>query len=222
MRVLVLESHPGVAADAVTQLSGAGHQIVSCEPDDGHAPCRGLAAHGTCPLDQPVDVAVLVQEVGVSGLPPGAVCAARDRVPVVEVDPIGVATRTPINGWTTASGSDLLAECTRAAADGRAHVQAIVDRLVTLAVVAPAEVRSAAPTIGFEVERGSDRLRLTIRVADAARERAGEIVRAATQALREFDRHAAIIDVAVRALPLRPDFITPRPAAPGSKVLFRR
>lgn len=201
MRVLVLESHPGVAADAMAELQGAGHQIVSCEPEDGHAPCRGLAAHGSCPLDQHVDVAVLVQEVGSAGMPPGAICAARDRVPVVEVDPTGVAARAPITAWSAVAGSDLLAECTRAAHDGSAHVRAITDRLVALGVVAVTEIGSVGGTVGFDVERDSDRVRLTIRVADAARERAGEIVRSATQALREFDRHAAVIDVAVRAMP---------------------
>jgi hypothetical protein len=200
MRVLVLESHPGVGADAEAQLSAGGHQIVTCEPEDGHAPCRGLGASGTCPLDEHVDVAVLVQEAGMGPLQPGAICAARDRVPVVEVDPVGIATRTPITGWTTVPGAELLAECTRAARDGRAHVRAITDRLLAMDVVTPTEVRPDGGTIGFDVERGSDRLLLTIRIADEARDRGGEILRAATQALRDFDRHAAVIDVAVRPM----------------------
>jgi hypothetical protein len=198
MRVLVLESQPGAAADAVVQLTGAGHELVSCEPEDAHTPCRGLSSSAACPLDHHVDVAVLVQELGSRSLPSGAICAARDRIPVVEVDGAGVAARTPTTGWTAVHGPDLLAGCDRAAHDGSAHVSALTDRLLALGVVTAAEVGDVDGAVAFAIERGGGRLRLTIRLADAMSHRAGEIRRAATQALREFDRHTPVIDVAVR------------------------
>jgi hypothetical protein len=196
MRVLVLESHPGVGSDAVIELDRAGHEVVSCESEDDRAPCRGLAAGGDCPLDQFVDVAVLVQELGAGHLTAGARCAARDRVPVVEVDPGDVATRTPITGWTAVPAAELLAECTRAAHDGAAHVRAVTDRLVALDVVSLDDIAGGGVT--FDVDRDGNRLRLSIRLGGDMTHRAGEIVRAATQALRDFDRHVAVIDVALR------------------------
>jgi hypothetical protein len=40
---------------------------------------------------------------------------------------------------------------------------------------------------------------MTIELADSVRDRQIEIVRAATQALRDFDRRPDVIDVAVRS-----------------------
>ena len=85
MRVLMLESHPGVASGAVARLLDAGHTIVRCDTADRQYPCRGLVPGGECPLDQPVDVAVLVQEADTGQVEHGAVCAARSRIPLVEV-----------------------------------------------------------------------------------------------------------------------------------------
>jgi hypothetical protein len=39
---------------------------------------------------------------------------------------------------------------------------------------------------------------MTIELADSVRDRQTEIVRAASQALRDFDRRPAVIDIAVR------------------------
>ena len=49
--VLVIESQPRIAANAVEALEAAGHRVHRCYDDeDGHGPCRGLAS----PL-RPVD-----------------------------------------------------------------------------------------------------------------------------------------------------------------------
>ena len=143
MRVLMLESHAGVANAAITRMTEAGHTIVRCDTADRRSPCRGLAAGGECPLDEHVDVAVLVQEIGTCHVEHGAVCAARSRVPVVEVDGAGIAQRLPITSWTAVAGPGLLDECERAAHDGHAHAQAVEDRLVVLGVVTPARARPA-------------------------------------------------------------------------------
>ena len=199
MRVLVLESHAGVANAAVGRMTEAGYTIVRCDTADRRSPCRGLAAGGECPLDEHVDVAVLVQEMGTCHVEHGAVCAARSRVPVVEIDEGDIAQRLPITSWTAVAGPGLLDECERAAHDGRAHAQAVEDRLVVLGVVSPAELDQPDGTVAIAVERGANQLRMTIELADSARDRQAEIVRAATQALRDFDRRPAVIDIAVQS-----------------------
>ena len=98
MRVLMLESHPGVANEAIAELTDAGHTIVRCDTADRRYPCRGLVPGADCPLDEHVDVALVVQEIGTHQVEHGAVCAARSRVPVVAVGPadfVGGCTVTP-------------------------------------------------------------------------------------------------------------------------------
>ena len=199
MRVLMLESHRGIANDAVAEMTEAGYTIVRCDTSDRRVPCRGLAAGGECPLDEYVDVAVLVQEIGTCHVEHGAVCAARSRVPVIEVDRADIALRLPIASWTATAAPRLLDECERAAHDGSAHAEAVEGRLVELGVVTPAELDQPDGTVAIAVTRGANRLRLTVDLADSMRDRQTEIVRAATQALRDFDRQPAVIDVAVRS-----------------------
>ncbi len=195
----MLESHPGLANRAVDELTEAGHTIVRCDTTDRRYLCRGLAAGGECPLDTHVDVAVLVQEIGTRHVEHGAICAVRSRVPLVEVDPGEAGMRIPITSWATTAGSDLLDHCERVAHDGHAHAQAVADRLIELGVVAPAALRRPDGTVGIAVERDANRLLMTFELADSERCRENEIVRAATQALRDFDRRAAVIDIAVRS-----------------------
>jgi hypothetical protein len=198
MRVLILESHPGVASDAVGELRAAGHTIARCDSADHRFPCRGLSAGGECPLDEHVDVAVLVQELGTHHVEHGAICAARSRVPVLRVDPADVG-RPSLNTWTTAAGPDLLSECERAARDGGAHVRAVAERLTGLGVLEESDLGHGG-TVVIDVTREADRLRMTIDLAGAALDREAEIVRAASLALRDFDGRPAVIDVVVRPM----------------------
>jgi hypothetical protein len=198
MRVLVLESHPGVASEAIGELTAAGHTIARCDSADHRFPCRGLSVGGHCPLDEHVDVAVLVQELGTDHVEHGAVCAARSRVPVLRVDPFAVG-RPSVTTWTTAVGPDLVPECERAARDGAAHTAAVVERLAELGVVRANDLGHGG-TVAIGVTREADRLRMTIDLVDGARDRETEIVRAASQALRDFDRRPAVIDVVVRPM----------------------
>ncbi|HTH05293.1 MAG TPA: hypothetical protein VL916_05460 [Ilumatobacteraceae bacterium] len=199
MKVLVLESHPGVAHDAELALAERGHAIVRCDTTDRRYPCRGLAFGGECPLDRHVDVAVLAQELGTSHIEHGALCAARARVPVVELGTIRPAQRRPLSMWSYSTADNLLGECERAARDGSAHGEAVVGRLLETGVVWPVEV--ARGIVDVTVDRGENRLLMTIELSGSARSRRGEIVRAATEALRDFDTRAAVIDIAVRLLP---------------------
>jgi hypothetical protein len=201
MRVLLLESHPGVANNALAQLTAAGYTVTRCDTADRNYPCRGLAAGGACPLDEHVDVAVLVQEFGTRHVEHGAVCAARSRVPIVEVDGADLEKRLPITSWTTVAERDLIDECERVRHDGRAHAGAVQDRLLGLGVLTPADLARPGGIVAIDVERGSLGLRMTLTFDQSARNRETEIVRAATQALRDFDRRAPVIDVVVRSAP---------------------
>src|SRR5262249_32277002 len=93
---------------------------------------------------------------------------------------------------------DLLDECEVAAHDGRLHAQAVGDRLVALGLIAPGDLEGPHRTIAITVDRAVNRLQLTFELADVMRDREREIVRAGTQALREFDRRSAVIDIAIR------------------------
>ncbi len=199
MRVLVLESHPGVAHDAELALVECGHSIVRCDTPDRRYPCRGLAFGGECPLDQHVDVAVLAQEPGTPAMEHGALCAARARVPVVELGMGSPAHRQPLAMWTYSTPDDLIADCERAAHDGRVHAEAVVGRLLATGVLWPEEI--ARGIVDITVGREENRLLMTIQLSGSARSRRAEIVRAATEALRRFDPRPTVIDIAIRLLP---------------------
>jgi hypothetical protein len=194
----MLESHPGVGRDAELELLGAGHSIVRCDTAERRYPCAGLAG-GACPLDHHVDVAVLAQEVGTTHVEHGAVCAARVRVPVVEVGTFQPTPHQPIAMWSYSHPDDLLEECERAASDGRAHAEAVVGRLLETGVLWPIEVERGI--VALTVGRADNRLLMTIELSGSARSRRAEIVRAATEALRRFDPRPPVIDIAVRLLP---------------------
>jgi hypothetical protein len=198
MRILMLESHAGVGDDAVAMLTEVGHTIERCEAGDRRFPCRGLAGEDVCPLDEYVDVAVLAQEPGVDYLEHGAVCAARERVPVVEIEPAHAHLRLPASVWTSAAGPSLAEECERAARDGTAHAQAVAKRLVALGVIARDQLEGEDATLSIAVERGTNRLLMTIGLGDQNRDRRTEIVRAATQALRDFDQRVPVIDIVIQ------------------------
>src|SRR5689334_2289418 len=103
----MLESHPGVGYEAIAELTRAGHTVERCDTADRRYPCRGLAGAGRCPLDEYVDVAVLAQEAGVDRVEHGAICAARSRVPVVEINPARANVRLPATVWQSADGPEL-------------------------------------------------------------------------------------------------------------------
>lgn len=130
--VLLLESRPGDAAHAGTLLADAGHRVHRCWEDGvptrngGFAPCTALTG-GTCPLDDGIDVALVVR----SGVEPragdpevGVRCALRARVPVVED---GADLLDPFAPWLAARvGDDVVGTCEAAARDALAPSAATV------------------------------------------------------------------------------------------------
>lgn len=196
MRVLVVEAQPGGADEAKAALVAAGHSVVGCDSPEPHAPCRGLSAVGSCPLDDgDVDVAVVHhtgRDLTVSER--GALCAARARIPVV-VD--GDYRRSVSFGpGTFVAGVDLVDACVAAAGSGMAHAAAIRRDLLVAGVIDADDVAGARPRVGFHVEREPRRLKLTINVPEGDR-RTPNITKAAAEALRRFDTRASVIDVVV-------------------------
>lgn len=198
MKVLVVEAQRGGAEDAKATLRAAGHTIVDCDTPEPHAPCRGLATVGTCPLDEhDIDVAV-VHHAGrdLSVSERGALCAARARIPVV-VD--GDYRRSVSFGpGTFVAGVDLVDACVAAASSGAAHAAAVRRDLLTSGVIDPDDVSGARPKVSFVVDRQPRRLRLTIHLPEGDR-RKPNITKAAAEALRRFDTKATVIDVVVES-----------------------
>jgi hypothetical protein len=196
MKVLVVEAQPGGADSAKAALAAAGHTVVGCDTPEAHAPCRGLASVGTCPLDEhDIDVAV-VHHTGrdLSVGERGALCAARARVPVV-VD--GDYRRSVSFGpGTFVAGVDLVDACNAAAQSGMAHAAAVRRDLLCTGVITPDDVAHAQPLVSFVVDREPRRLRLTIHLSEGDPRKAN-ITKAAAEALRRFDTKASVIDVVV-------------------------
>ncbi len=106
--VLVLENRRGNSRAAVAELEAAGHRVHRCRAPEGPAfPCRGVEDLDGCPLDGPVDVALVVRthvHPSPSVLEDGVSCAIRAGVPVVED---GSDILDPYVGWITSRvGSD--------------------------------------------------------------------------------------------------------------------
>lgn len=125
--VLVLENGPGGARDAIDELEAAGHRVHRChELGAASFPCRGVVDPSDCPLEGPVDVALLVRHhvhPQPSPLEDGVACALKAGVPVVEEGP-GIL--DPYDPWITGrvEGTSVVQACEAAVA---AAFQPLVD-----------------------------------------------------------------------------------------------
>lgn len=101
--VLVLENRRNGARIAAEKLEAAGFRVHRCrEPDDPAFPCRGVVNPSDCPLEGPIDVALVVRQhihPSPSSLEHGVACAIRAGVPVVED---GSSILDPFEPWITA------------------------------------------------------------------------------------------------------------------------
>jgi hypothetical protein len=117
--VLLLENRPGVGQTEQAALEAAGHRVHRChDADDDGFPCKGMVGERHCPLDEPIDVALLVRR-GVSPRPTpfedGVRCATRHDVPIVEH---GSDTLDPFSPWIVhrvGLGEGVVAQCAVAA-----------------------------------------------------------------------------------------------------------
>ena len=87
MRLLLIESTPGNATEIGAHLLADGHEVVHCA--DEHGPCRGTTHHMDCPVEHHLDLAIVARDPDAPRTldEMGSVCAARHRVPLMEIDP---------------------------------------------------------------------------------------------------------------------------------------
>jgi len=198
MDVLVVEAEPGAAAGAVAQLEAAGHRVHRChDPGEAAFPCVGLLDDGACPLDTaPIDVALTVR-AGHAGLPTihedGLRCALRRRLPVVVWGGADPGPLAEVQGTILAAPpADVVAVCEAAAREAADHARVATEmlrRTLEKAGVEPGAARAS-------VTRREGRLAVLLDVPPGLPARLLDVLAVrVTAALREYDPHAAGIDV---------------------------
>jgi hypothetical protein len=193
MRVLVAESDRHAADEVVTRLQAAGHQVLRCHEDGLPTfPCNALFDAGSCPLDAPGSVDVVIDHRAhvyprPTASEDGVACALRHHVPLVAS---GATPLTPFQDWVTAyvgRDGDVVAACEQAAATrlGRLErpAQDQLDRIVEHGEV--------------EVHRNANRLKATATIPTDAGEIEGAVAVKIAAALRRAAPTASQIDVAV-------------------------
>jgi hypothetical protein len=188
MTVLLVESFPGVGNQVREHLRRRGIPVAACtDPSSADASastvesvCHLVAGDGPCPLDATVEQAMLVRvTAGRTLLETGAVCAARHRLPIVEVAPD--------------AGDEEIDEALGAALD-RARKE-IDERCATAvrAALAPVQVDVIA-------EHRPDRVSVRLGVpAGGTDVPAWSLVDRARAAVRAFDATVPVIDVSIVA-----------------------
>lgn len=197
VNVLVLESEPGVADGAITQLTDRGHHVSRChESARPGFPCRALEGEGRCPLADPgIDVAVTVRDhpgtltsVGEDGVS----CALRARVPLVVAGRVALH---PYEDWAdeVVEDGNVADACERvAAAPVRAHTH------VAQLALRDALRRRAGSASGAEAAVWRDRSGLRMRLDGVQHVHPsvrGLVAADVAAALRDFDSHAPGIDI---------------------------
>jgi hypothetical protein len=198
LNVMVLESEYGAADEARAELVEAGHVVLQCHERGQPAfPCRGIVDAASCPLNsRAVDVALTVRSRVRSRPAPsedGVRCALMSHVPLVVAGPSAL---DPYDGYETRvldRTYDVVETCEAAAG---AELVAYVRRAE--AVLADSLGSGRGRSCRVSVTRRSGGLRVTVAGLDDAtrQERRTAVVRI-VGALRQFDRAARTIDVAV-------------------------
>jgi len=184
--VLVVESSPHAATTATAALEAAGHRVHRCHDDDhrGFA-CRGMTDDGGCPVEQGIDVALLVRtRVNPRPTPfdDGIRCAIRSGLPVVEDGP---EILDPFGPWVTVRlepGGDVVEACEAAVTAGyeplRDRIQARIAPLAGAVGFDATAVRTRIERIGSSLDVHLDlpvavprsaSQALAVRVLDAVR-----------------------------------------------------
>lgn len=196
MRVLMLETDRHSADHVVRDLQSAGHTVVRCHEDDLPLfPCNALFDHGSCPLDEPGSVDVVVDHrahayPGPAAGEDGVACALRRFVPLVAT---GVTVFSPYERWVTTfvDGDDAVAACEQAAAS----------RIVRLERPADEVAGTIAEGAAVEVHRRGDRLRATVALPPDAPEVDQQVAVKLAGLLRQQDPYVSQVDVAVKRVP---------------------
>ena len=189
MKVMLIESVPSGDPSVADELRSRGHEVVRCYESGGEPfPCMGLTSPDRCPLASgEVAVACVVREFGVFDPTPfeaGVTCALRSRVPVVVEDPA----MSPYHEYTVDAGGDLVGTAERVASESLdGHVEVLRSFF------------STTPVIDVDVRRRDGDLKVTLTLAKNTPEWTAQyVISRAAGVLREYDRYAPRIDVAVR------------------------
>lgn len=110
MDVLVLGANDAGLDAAIDDLERAGHVVHRCAPPGMPAragvTCVGRIDEAACPLNRPIDVAVLVDTGKIAeGLEPvGLGCASRDHLPIAYVQPGDDVAGAAEDAWRARDG----------------------------------------------------------------------------------------------------------------------
>jgi hypothetical protein len=193
MRVLVTESDRHAADEVVVRLQAAGHQVARCHEDGLPIfPCNALFDGGSCPLDAPGSVDVVVAHRAhadpcPTAMEDGVACALRQHVPLVAS---GVSALSPYEDWVTAHvdrDGDVVDACEQASAA----------RLPRLERPAQDELDRIVEHGEVEVHRVAGRVAATATIPVDAGEIEGALAVKIAGALRHDAPTARQIDVAV-------------------------
>lgn len=160
--VLVVESSPGAARHDAEQLEAAGHRVLRChDPGEEGFPCRAVADPSACPIEEGVDVGLLVRR-RVTPRPTefeqGVTCILRAGIPLVEHGPSAL---DPYDGYVALrADGDVPAACEDAADHGydalRESIAVRIGRLIAMSGHA-----ADAVTVAFRRHGGDLRIELT-------------------------------------------------------------
>lgn len=158
--VMLLGADEIATEHAERELGRNGHRVHRCHrPGAAPFPCLGLVDPGACPLEQAIDVTLLVRR-GVHPRPflaeDGVRCAVRAGVPIVED---GSDFFDPFDPWVdrrVGPHDDLVNEC-EAAADRRfdplrALIRERITRLVSSVGTTAKETTCRIEPIGFDLQ----------------------------------------------------------------------
>lgn len=201
MRTLLIESSPGVGADAAAALSDAGHPVLRChEEGQPTFPCGDLAAPGSCPLHGPgaVDVVLSVRhpdDAEPTAREAGVTCALRAGVPVVV---LGDQDANPFAALTVPVVDEDPVAAVVAAYEAGMEATAAPLRAEVLRLLEEA----GAPTepVSVAVDREGDRYRIAVAVPADIPITNESIATHVHARFREAGLEAQTIDVAVRSL----------------------
>ncbi len=182
MKLLLIESTPGEATEIGAQLAANGHDVVTCTDEHG-GPCRGIDHHAACPLEQHIDLTIVARHPDAphSLSEMGSVCAARHRVPVVEVDPREIDDELP-------SVSVASAVAKRRAEAG--YATAVRHELAHLPALVHVDRTPSRIHVTVQIPASQDTPRKIAAIADRAR-----------HAVRQHDPYVNCIDVSVDCYP---------------------
>lgn len=197
--ILLIESSPHAADLAAADLAAAGHRVHRCHDHDSRGfPCVGVAEPGACPLDDPVDVALIVRP-RVSPRPTplegGVSCALRVGVPIVEQGPEVLDPFAPWVSRRVSPGDDLSAALSEAVHDGFAPLRELI-RTRIAPLTSALGVHPA--TVGCRIERAGTSLDVHLDLPSAASPALSQALAVRVlDAVRSMGRTAGNVDVFV-------------------------